>query len=275
MQIFEVIELAEFPYMETKEIVEGTTVRDIIKNDCINRAFLLVDHDTKRIWTYYCPQTPLKKQIYMGILAGMLRQQLRLFYRVYPLNLYSSDDKEFLEIMDKPLGVGRAKPIEKKDFSQPTPDRFNVRTSIQNPNMKKALEYISQIPPPPGNMIRRFLIIGSQIFTDEEIMVSFLLEEKTIIKPVKLGRLNNGFTSFKDHNYYIRIIIKDRKILGIELYVTEDDRFPSFELQIPLIYEEKFSKPGSINDLLNAFKNPNQLTEENDNPSQDDSINQS
>ena len=211
----------------------------------------------------------------MGILAGKLRQQLRLFYRVYPLNLYSSDDKEFLEIMDKPLGVGRAKPIVKKDFSQPTPDRFNVRTSIQNPNMKKAMDYISQIPPPPGNMIRRFLIIGSQIFTDEEIMVSFLLEEKTIIKPVKLGRLNNGFTSFKDHNYYIRIIIKDRKILGIELYVTEDDRFPSFELQIPLIPEEKFSKPGSINDLLNAFQNPDQLTEENDNPSQDDSINQS
>jgi len=210
----------------------------------------------------------------MGILAGKLRQQLKLFYRVYPLNLYSSDDKKFQEIMVKALGVGRAKPIEKKDFSRPTPDRFNVRTSMSNPNIKKALEYISQLPQ-PENMIRRFLIIGGQIFTDEEIVVSFLIEEKTIIKPVKLGRLNNGFTLFKDHNYSTRLIIKDRKILGIELFINEDDLSPSFELQIPLIDEEKFSKPGSINDLINAFKNPEQLTEENDEPSQDDFINQS
>jgi hypothetical protein len=210
----------------------------------------------------------------MGILAGKLRQQLRLFYRVYPLSLYSSDDKEFQEIMDKIMGAGRARPIERDDFARPTPDRFNINTSIQITNINRSLEYISQIPQ-PENMVRRFLIIGSQIFTDEEIMESFLIEEKTIIKPVKLGRLNNGFTLFKDHNYSTRLIIKDRKIQGIELYVNKDDRSPSLELQIPLIYEEKFSKPGSINDLLNAFKNPNQLTEENDNPSQDDSINQS
>ncbi|MHA1986946.1 MAG: hypothetical protein ACW98D_09935 [Promethearchaeota archaeon] len=263
MQIFEVVELKEFPYMETTEIVEGTAVRDIIKNDCINMAFLIVDHDTKRIWTYYCPQTPLKKQTYMGILAGKLRQQLRLFYRVYPLNIYSKSDKEFQEIMDKFLGPGRANPIGINDFTRPTPDRYIVDTSIQNPNMKKAIEYISQIPQ-PENMVRKFLIIGNQIFTDEEIMESFLIEEKTIIKPIKLGRLNTGFTLFKDQNYSTRIIIKDRKIQGIELYINEDDRSPSLELQIPLIYEEKFSKPGSINDLLKAFKNPDQLTEEND-----------
>ena len=273
MQIFEVIELKEFPLMETKEIVEGTTVRDIINNDCTNRAFLLVDHDTKRIWTYYCLQSSLKKQIYMGILAGMLRQQLKLFYRVYPLNMYSKSDKEFQEIMDKPLGPGRAKPIEKKDFSKPTPDKYIV-TSIQNPDMKKAIEYISQIPQ-PENMFRRFTIIGGQIFTDEEIPESFFIEEKNIIKPVKLGRLNNGFTLFKDHNYSTRLIIKNRKIQGIELYINKDDRSPSLELQIPLIYEEKFSKPGSIKDLINAFKNPDKLTEENEKHLQDDSINQS
>lgn len=266
MQIFEVIELKEFPYMETKEIVEGTTVRDIIKNFNNNRVFLLIDHDTKRIWTFNGFQSSLKKQIYGGILAGMFRQQLKLFYRVYPLNLYSNSDKEFQEIMDKPLGVGRAKPIEKNDFSRPTPDRFIVDTSIQNPDMKKAIEYISQIPQ-PENLLRRFMIIGGQIFTDELITESFLKEEKNIIQPVKLGMLNNGFTLFKDHNYSTRIIIKDRKIQGIELYINKDDRSPPLELKIPIIYEEKFNNPGSIKDLILAFQIPDKLLEENDNPS--------
>jgi hypothetical protein len=164
------------------------------------------------------------------------------------------------------LGVGRAKPIGKKDFTKPTPDKYIVDTSIQNPNMKKAMEYISQIPP-PENMFRRFMIIGGQIFTDEEITESFFIEEKIIIKPVKLGRLNNGFTLFKDHDYSTRLIIKDRKIQGIELYINKDDRSPSLELQIPLIYEEKFSKPGSIKELTISFQIPDKLPEENDNPS--------
>ena len=266
MQIFEVIVLKEFPYMETQEVVEGTTVGDIINNDSSNKVFLVVDHDTKRIWTYNGPQNSLKKQIYGGILAGKLRQQLRLFYRNHSLNMYSNSDKEFQEIMDKPLGPGRAKPIEKKDFTKPTPDKYIADTSIQNPNMKKAIEYISQIPP-PENMFRRFMIIGGQIFTDEEITESFFIEEKIIIKPVKLGRLNNGFTLFKDHDYSTRLIIKDRKIQGIELYINKDDRSPSLELQIPLIEEEKFSKPGSIKELTISFQIPDKLPEENDNPS--------
>ncbi|GAF95054.1 unnamed protein product, partial [marine sediment metagenome] len=180
---------------------------------------------------------------------------------------------EFQDIMDKPLGPGRAKPIEKKDFSKPTPDRFNVRESIQNPNMKKAIEYISQFPQ-PENLVRRFMIIGGQIFTDEETTESFLKEEKTVIKPVKLGRLNNGFTLFKDHNYSTRLIIKDRKIQGIELYCSKDDISSPLELKIPVIFEEKFSKPGSIKNLINAFKIPDIIPEENDKPPQDDSTNQ-
>ncbi len=261
MQIFEVIELKEFPFMETREIVEGTTVRDILKNGCINRVFLLVDHDTKRILIYNCPQSSIKKQIYGGILAGKFRQQLKGFYRVYPLNMYSTTDKEFQEIIDKPLGPGRTKPIEKEDFSKPTPDRFIVNVSTQNPNMKKAIEYISQLPK-QENLVRRFMIIGGQIFTDEEITETFLKEERHIIKPIKLGRLNNGFTFFKDHNYATRLIIKDRKIQGIELYVDKDDQSPPLELQIPIIYEEKFNKPGSIKTLINAFQIPDKMPEE-------------
>ena len=280
MQIFEVIELKEFPFMETEEVIEGTTVRDIINNGSNNKAFLLVDHDTKRIWTYNELQSSLKIQIYGGILAGKLRQQLKLFYRVYPLNMYSITDKEFQEIIDKQLGAGRAKSIDKKDFSKSTQDKYIMDSSIQNPNMKKAIEYISQFPK-PENLIRRFMIIGGQIFTDEEITESFLKEEKLVIRPVKLGRLNNGFTFFKDHKYSTRLIIKDRKIQGIELYISKDDKSPSLELQIPVILEEKFNKPGSIKDLINAFQIPDLKPEETEvqnekvSHSQDDSTNKS
>ncbi|MHA2269037.1 MAG: hypothetical protein ACXAB8_14660 [Promethearchaeota archaeon] len=278
MQIFEVIELKEFPFMETKEVAEGTLVREIISNGSNKKAFLIVDHDTKRIWTYNEPQSSLKIQIYGGILAGMLRQQLRLFYRVYPLNMYSITDSEFQEIIDKQLGAGRAKPIEKKDFSTPVQDKYII--DVSSPNFKKAIEYISQFPQ-PENLLRRFMIIGGQIFTDEEITESFLLEEKKSIQPKKLGQLNNGFTFFKDHNYSTRLIIKDRKIQCIELYVEEKDQSPSLELQIPVIYEEKFSKSGSINTLIDAFQIPDKMPEETeaqkekDIPLKDDSTNQS
>ncbi len=125
------------------------------------------------------------------------------------------------------------------------------------------------------------MIIGGQIFTDEEITESFLMEEKLIIRPVKLGRLNNGFTFFKDHKYSTRLIIKDRKIQGIELYISKDDKSPSLELQIPVILEEKFNKPGSIKNLIKAFQIPDllpgetEVQNENVNKPQDDSPNQS
>ncbi|MFX1454646.1 MAG: hypothetical protein ACFFDB_04665 [Promethearchaeota archaeon] len=280
MQIFEVIELDEFPFMETVEIIEGTTVSDVLVNESNDKAFLLVDHDTKRIWTYNESKTSLKIQIFSGILAGMLRQQLRLFYRVFPLNIYSPNDKEFKEILDKPLGTGRAKSIGKQDFSEPTQDKYITEVSVKKPKFQNAIEYISQLPQ-LENLFRRFIIIGGQIFTDELITESFLKEEKEVIKLTKLGQLNSGFTFFKDHNYSTRLIIKDRKIQGIELYVNKDDKPPSLELKIPVIKEEKFNKPGSMKALVDAFKISDNLEEESKlqniehNSSQDDSINQS
>lgn len=262
MQIFKVIERVEFPFMETKEVLEGALVSDIISDASDGKVFLLVDHDTKRIWTYNGPQSSLRAQIYGGILAGMQRQQLKLFYRVYPLNMYSQADTEFQELMHKQLGPGRAKPIEEKDFSKKTLDKYVINTSIQNPNLKKAIDYINQFPQ-PENLTRRFMIIGNQILADEEITEAFLKEEIISIKPVKLGQLNNGFTLFKDHNYSTRLIIKDRKIQGLELYIKKDDKSSPMELQIPVIYEEKFNKPGSLEDLIRAFKIPDQLPEEN------------
>ena len=83
MQIFEVIELKEYPYMETREVVQGKIVGDILNETSVERVFLLVDHDTKRIWTYNGPHSSFKVQIYGGILAGKLRQQLKLFYMIF------------------------------------------------------------------------------------------------------------------------------------------------------------------------------------------------
>ncbi|MEE9377663.1 MAG: hypothetical protein V3V33_06465 [Candidatus Lokiarchaeia archaeon] len=270
MQIFEVVELSEFPYMETREVTQGQTVSDILNETSIERVYLLVDHDTKRIWTYNGPKSYFKVQIYGGILANKLRQQLKLFYRVYTLNIYTKEDKQFQEILEKPISGGRAKPIEKKDFPEPTPDKFVADISVSNPKINKAIEYINQFPQ-PDSLIRRFMIIGGAIFTDEEITESFVKEEKITIKPVKLGRLNTGFTFFQDHNYSTRIIIKERNIQGIELFVDENDKSPSLKIEIPLIYEEKFNKPGSINSLVKAFQIPKKLPGDIDN--HDDSAN--
>ncbi|MDX1797083.1 MAG: hypothetical protein R3255_00400, partial [Candidatus Lokiarchaeia archaeon] len=231
MQIFEVVELTEFPYMETQEIEEGQKVSDILNEEHNDNVYLLVDHDTKRIWIYGGSQSPLKLQIYGGILAGMFRKQLRLFYKVYPLNLYSREDKEFQKLLNKPIGGGRAKPIVKEDFPNPTPNNIMADVSITNPKINKAIEYINELPN-PDNLLRRFMIIGGSIFTDEEITESFLKEEKTSFKTIKLGRLNTGFTFFQDHNYSTRLIIKERMIQGIELFVHEDDKSPVFKIDI-------------------------------------------
>jgi hypothetical protein len=106
------------------------------------------------------------------------------------------------------------------------------------------------------------MIMGGQIFADEEITEAFVKEEINVVKPEKLGRLNNGFTLFTDQNYSTRLIIKDRKIQGIELYVKEEDKSTPLELQIPIIHEEKINKFGSIEDIIRAFQIPNQLPEE-------------
>ncbi len=283
MQIFEVIERVEFPFMEMKEILDGVIVGDIINDTSDGKVFLLVDHDTKKIWTYNGTQSSLRTQIYGGILAGMLRQQLKLFYRVYPLNMHSEEETEFQELIKKQLGPGRANPIEEKDFSKKSVDKYVMDTSIQNPNLKKAIDYINQFPQ-PKDLNRRFMIIGGQIFADEEVTEAFLKEEIKSIKSVKLGQLNNGFTLFKDQNYSTRLIIKDRKIQGIELYIKKEDKTSPLELKVPLIHEEKLNKPGSIEDLIKAFKILDQIPEENidlestkkeENSTKDDSINQS
>ncbi|MBY9002682.1 MAG: hypothetical protein KGD73_01800, partial [Candidatus Lokiarchaeota archaeon] len=77
MQIFEVLEIREYPYFLTVDVSDGEVVRDIVNDLNSHKAYLIVDHDTKRIWTYNGINSSLKLQLFGGILAGMLRVQLR------------------------------------------------------------------------------------------------------------------------------------------------------------------------------------------------------
>ncbi|MGB5909973.1 MAG: hypothetical protein WBH31_02135 [Promethearchaeia archaeon] len=261
MQIFEVLELREFPYFLTVEVTEGETVRDVLNDYNNHKVYLLIDHDTKKILTYNGPISSLKLQIFGGILASMLRKQLRLFYRVYPLNIYSRDDLEFQEILDKPLGEGRARSIEKSDFPDPTTASTTGDLVIHNPRLKKVVETIKEYPL-PENFKRIFVIIGGILYSEEDIMELFLKEEKVKREFVKMGRLNNGFTFFNDRNYSLRVIVKDRAIQGIELFTPDYEKYDSIKLKVPVIPEEKFNRPGKIDSLIESFNIPEKIPDE-------------
>jgi len=102
MQVFEALELREFPYFITVGVDDGETVRDVLSSLNAHKVYLLVDHDSKTIWTYNGPYSSFKLQIFGGILAGMMRKQLRLFYKLQSLNSFKPDDSRFQEILDKP-----------------------------------------------------------------------------------------------------------------------------------------------------------------------------
>jgi len=260
MQVFEVVELEKFPYMMTKEIHEGEIISDVIKE---NKVYLIVDHNMNRIWTYNGYQSSFKLQIYGNKLAQMLKQQLKLKYNIFPLNKFSKKDDSFQEIMEKQLGGGGALAIGKKDFIE-FDGGFKVKANIKIfpvMRVKQSLEYINKIPP-PENFIRKFMIVGGDIYTEEEITESFVTEKKEIKNPLKLGRLNRGFTFFE--NYSARLIISDRKMQGIELYIHEKDKPNTklLEVSIPIFAEEKFIKNGRIDALINAFQMPEELPKE-------------
>ena len=147
MQIFEVLEIVGFPYMETKEIITGEKVRDVLSEENAEKVFLLVDHDDKRIWTYNGDKSPFRLQIFGGILGVELRKQLKLFYRVFSLNSFSKDSKQFTEVMDKLMGGGRAQPITVDDFSGPMAmDNISGDMSVHiGLNANKAIEEIDEL----------------------------------------------------------------------------------------------------------------------------------
>lgn len=258
IQIFEVIEVREFPYFLTVDASDGEFVRDKITPLNNHKVFILVDHDTKSIWTYNGPYSSLKLQVYGGILANMLRKQLRMFYRIHPLNVYSEEDKEFKEIMDKSLGPGRAKTIDKDDFKEPSEPSTQENIVIKTPRLNKVIENIKNHKI-PEHLNRIFLILGGNVYSEEEVPESFLKEEKVRIEPVKMGRLNNGFTFFNDRNYSVRLIVKNKSLQGVELFVKKHEKVKSLNLKVPTIPEEKFNKPGKIESLYKAFQIPDKL----------------
>jgi len=267
VQIFEVLEVREYPYFLTVEVEEGEIVADVINNMNSRKVYLLVDHDTKRIWTYNGQTSSFKLQIYGGILAGMLRKQIGIFYRVFALNKYSTEDPEFQKVMVKTIGPGRAKTIDKKDFSKATTQSASANIIIHNPRLNKALENINSYSA-PEDFNRIFLIVAGTIYSDEETPKSALSEEESsenLVKTtsseelVKMGRLNNGFSFFDDRNYSTRVVIKNRTIQGIELFVHDSDKMPVVHIKIPIIHEEKISKEGDFDKLLAAFDIPESL----------------
>ena len=260
MQIFEALELREFPYFLTVDVEEGENVRDIISDLNSRKVYLLIDHDTKRIWTYNGPNSSLKLQIFGGILAGMFRKQLRLFYRVYSLNFYSKDSPEFKDIMDKPIGPGRARSIDKKDFSDSGMQSTQREMIIHNLRLSRAMENIN-LCSKPEDLVRIFIIVGGIIYSEEEVPEAMLIEEKSSVNLVKMGRLNNGFTLFDDRNYSTRIIVKDRVIQGIELFVRNNDEMPSLRIKSPIIHEDKISEEGDMEKLITSFEIPDSLSD--------------
>jgi len=257
LQIFEALEIREFPYFMTVDVEEGETVGDVLNDLNSRKAYLLIDHDTKRIWTYNGANSSFKLQIFGGILAGMFRKQLKLFYRVYSLNMYSKDDPKFQEVMTKPIGAGRAKSIDKKDFSDSRMQSTTGDLIIHNPRLSKAIENINSCSI-PDDLNRIFIIIGGIIYSEEEVLEAMLIEEKSSVNLVKLGRLNNGFNFF-DGNYSTRIIVKERAIQGIELFVRNNDEVPSLRIKSPLIHEDKISKEGDMEKLITSFEIPDSL----------------
>ena len=257
-QIFEVLEVREFPYFVTINIDDVSVVAEVINVTNSRKVYLLVDHNKKRIWTYNGQNSPFKLQIYGGILAGMLRKQLKLFYRVYALNMYSTENPEFQDVMVQSVAPGRAQSISKEDFSEAVIDGTVGEIIIHNPRISKAMENIN-LYAQPEDLKRIFLIIAGNIYSEEETPEALLKEEEYSPNLVKMGRLNNGFTFFSDRNYSTRIIMRSRKIQGIELYINSYEKLPYLRIKSPIIKEEKISNEGDMDTLMAAFQIPDSL----------------
>ena len=257
-QIFEVLEVREFPYFVTVDVDDVSVVAEVINVMNNRKVYLLVDHNKKRIWTYNGQNSPFKLQIYGGILAGMLRKQLKLFYRIYALNMYSTENPKFQEVMVQSVVPGRAQSIGKEDFSKSVIDGTVGEIIIHNPRLSKAMENINSYAQ-PEDLKRIFLIIAGNIYSEEETPEAMFKEEQYSTNLVKMGRLNNGFTFFSDRNYSTRIIVRNRTIQGIELYVNSYENIPSLHIKSPIIQEERISNKGDMDTLMAAFQIPDSL----------------
>ena len=251
--------------MITTEIVEGNTVSDIVNSpNNQDQVFLLVDHDKKRILTYNGPKSGFKLQIYGGILAKKLRIQLRGFYRIFPLNHSDSDIMQ--ETLEKQIGGGRAKEITEADFTEQheLEERTQNLSVHQGLQINKALENINNLPRPEG-FRRECILVGNNIFVDEKKAKALITEKKEEINIKKMGKLNAGFTFFADNAYSTRLIVKNKKVQGIELYVPQQESSQEvLKLKMPVLFNDKISSSHDVSLLEEAFHIPEEYPEDRD-----------
>jgi len=267
MQVFEVIELEKSPYMETREIFldsfTETTAKDLIDK---KKVLIFIDHNEKRIWTYFGSKTSLKLQMLGGILAKKFRAQLKLFYRISNMNEYSFNNKIIQKIFEQQVGPGRAQTINRENF-----DKFRIpgeKTEMIKDlcvhtglNRKDALELLKSIPL-PENFYPKIILIGGDFYSYDSELDSYIVkkEEKLTIK--KLGQIPNGFFFDNTYNYSTRLIIKNGKVQALECYIPKDIKLEVKQLKIPIFLEEKFHMPRNTSSLFKSMKIPEKLIEE-------------
>jgi len=108
--------------------------------------------------------------------------------------------------------------------------------------------------PQSDDYILRFMITGGHIYTEQKKVVSFIKEEKAVKQLIHLGLLNDGFTFFDDKSYTTRIIFNKGDIHTVELYIPENNKTDSIELNIPLLQETRFSRSNSLDSLIKSFQ---------------------
>jgi hypothetical protein len=261
MQVFEVFELAEPPYMEAKEVF-AETANELINED---KVLILIDHNEKKIWTFYGSKCSLKLQLFGGILARRFRGQLKLFYRVFNLNEYSLEIKNVQKILEQKVAHSKAVDITPENyekFSIPGEKVEKVTNLCVHRGLKKkeAIETLKSIPK-PTNFISKFIIIGGDFYNYDSEMDKFISEKSEQIKINKIGEIPSGFFFDNAHEYSTRLIIKNGKVQSIEYYVSEESEIMKKSLDVPVFFEERFQTPGDINALLNAFNVPESLPE--------------
>lgn len=175
MQIFEVVALEEYPFMTTEEVYKADVVRKNLEDD---KAYLLVDNDRKTIITFNGLKSPIKLQIYGAILADILKKQLKEAYKIESLNLLEKSSTTYNEIMNKLIGGGEVKPITKSNIPKPKAQKeFSIDLSLQSSiKVNKAIEYIHEIPL-PEKYLRKFVILGGNIYAEDE-KTELLVKEK-------------------------------------------------------------------------------------------------
>jgi len=262
MQIFEVYSLSDFPYMGMREVLSGKKISDIINESNMRKVYLLVDHQMKRIWTYNGKRSPFKLQIWGGILANLLRRQLKLFYRIYSLNKHSLEEEIFQDILEKELAPGRAEEVKKEDFpkfsDQNVQEIFSLDKGL---NVKKAKEDLEELPK-LEDFQKKFVILGANIFNEQKSLEKFVKEEKISTELKNIGQLNNGFNFFGDKNYSVRLLINNRRIQSIELYVNKIEKSEPLKLEIPVFRDQDFTRKRDLNLLIQAFQEPEKNVEE-------------